>query len=61
MAKIAILNLPFAGSDLFNDSESFMQELSESELDVQGGLFPFLSLPVICTQGEDMPCITRAN
>lgn len=61
MAKIVILNLFSAGYDLFDDSESFMQELSGSELDLQGGLVPFLKLPVICTQGEDMPCITRAN
>jgi hypothetical protein len=61
MVKIIILSLPSAGYDLFDDSESFMQDLSESELDLQGGLVPFLRLPVICTQGEDMPCITRAN
>ena len=38
MASIKIKNLQPAGSDLFNDSESFMNELTESELiDSNGG------------------------
>ena len=39
MANIKLQNLTsFAGADLFNDAESFMQDLSEHELDLQGGI-----------------------
>jgi hypothetical protein len=38
MANIKLQNLTsIVGSDLFNDSESFMRDLSEDELVVQGG------------------------
>ncbi|MEH1853590.1 MAG: hypothetical protein V7L11_18400 [Nostoc sp.] len=38
MANIKINNLNTAGSDLFNDSESFLNELTDSELNMtQGG------------------------
>ncbi|HBB33686.1 MAG TPA: hypothetical protein DDZ80_29370 [Cyanobacteria bacterium UBA8803] len=37
MANIAISNLSPSGSDLFDDSESYLQELSEQELNLQGG------------------------
>ncbi len=41
MANIAISNLHPVGSDLFfADSESYMAELSEAELGIQGGLKP---------------------
>lgn len=39
MANITIFNLYYAGSDLFSDAESYMTELSEAELGIQGGLF----------------------
>ncbi len=41
MASIQIHNLP-AGSDLFIDSESFMTELSDAEMMMQGGISPAL-------------------
>jgi hypothetical protein len=39
MATINIKNLNPAGSDLFVDTESYLQELSESELNTQGGVY----------------------
>ncbi|WP_310485388.1 hypothetical protein [Chamaesiphon sp. VAR_48_metabat_403] len=42
MANIKLRDLAsIAGADLFNDSESFMQELSENELSLQGGIKDF--------------------
>jgi hypothetical protein len=39
MANIEIENLQLAGSELFQDSESFLNEMSDSEIwSVQGGL-----------------------
>ncbi len=42
MANIKLIDLAgkIAGFDLFNDSDSFMQDLSEHELDLQGGKAP---------------------
>ncbi|WP_138498531.1 hypothetical protein [Nostoc sp. PA-18-2419] len=41
MANIAISNLRPAGADLFDSSESFMNDLTDSELDMtKGGLTP---------------------
>ncbi|NCR18725.1 MAG: hypothetical protein GPJ22_16325 [Microcystis aeruginosa LL13-03] len=37
MAKIVLSDLRLAGADLFTDSESFMMDLSDEELDVVGG------------------------
>jgi Ca2+/Na+ antiporter len=39
MAYITISDLRPAGSDLFVDSESFMSELTDDELGLQGGAF----------------------
>jgi len=39
MAYITISDLRPAGSDLFVDSESFMSELTDDELGLQGGGF----------------------
>jgi hypothetical protein len=40
MANIEVKDLTsIAGADLFNDYESFMQDLSESELILKGGGF----------------------
>jgi len=51
MANIAISNLSPSGFDLFNDSESYLQELSEQELSVQGGLMitPTITLTITTT------------
>lgn len=38
MANITISDLHPAGFDLFSDSESFLKNLSESEIDVKGGI-----------------------
>jgi hypothetical protein len=43
MANIAIPNLNPAGFDLLSDSESYMRELSDAELDAQGGVTPVLA------------------
>jgi hypothetical protein len=40
MASITISNLHPTGYALFDDSESFMTDLVDSELDVMGGLAP---------------------
>jgi len=48
MTAITISDLHPAGSDLFLDSESFLRDLSDSELQIQGGLFyPTITTPVI--------------
>jgi hypothetical protein len=39
MANIKISELQPAGSELFQDSESFLQELNDREMDVFGGNF----------------------
>lgn len=39
MSTIAILDLSPAGYDLFLDSESFMIDMDEDELGIQGGGF----------------------
>lgn len=39
MASINISDLQPKGFDLFSDSESYMRELSEGELSIQGGGF----------------------
>ena len=45
MANIKLHNLTsFAGADLFNDSESFMRDLSDDELESQGGISPAASV-----------------
>jgi hypothetical protein len=44
MANIKVRDLTsIAGTDLFNDSESFMQDLSDDELALQGGATPIAS------------------
>ena len=48
MASIKISELHPAGSDLFSDSESYMNELSEGEIGgIQGGMTPLLI--TLCT------------
>lgn len=42
MANIAISDLRPTGSDLFFDSESYMKDLSDGELNIQGGITPAL-------------------
>lgn len=51
MANIQLSNLAgkIAGFDLFNDSDSFMQDLSDNELDLQGGRVN-IQTPVITAQ-----------
>jgi hypothetical protein len=51
MANITLEDLvgyDVAGADLFNDSESFMRDLSDDELDVQGGITPIVGLATAC-------------
>jgi hypothetical protein len=43
MAKIVLSDLRPAGADLFTDSESFLHDLTETEIDTtQGGITPFI-------------------
>jgi hypothetical protein len=42
MASIKISDLHVAGSDLFSASESYMNEVSEGELNIRGGILPLL-------------------
>jgi hypothetical protein len=44
MANIAISDLRPAGYDLFSDTESFLINLSEEELCIQGGILTTLCL-----------------
>lgn len=45
MASIIISNIHPSGSDLLVDSETFLNELSSSdlEMDIKGGLTPFIA------------------
>ena len=53
MASIKINNLQPAGSDLFSDSENYLNELNDQELDlVNGGFFTpsiTITVPIIIT------------
>ncbi len=51
MSKIIISNLHSAGSDLFSDFEDYLNELSEGELSIQGGLFSLSSIIISWTRG----------
>lgn len=42
MAAIEIYELYPAGSELFSDSESYMNDLSDKEIGIQGGMIPKL-------------------
>jgi hypothetical protein len=37
-----LLTYETLGADLFSDSESFMRDLQEDDLNIQGGITPFL-------------------
>jgi len=39
MAKIKVNNLNKTGLELFDDSESYLHELTESEINLMGGCF----------------------
>lgn len=47
MATINISDLRPTGSELFSDSESFMEELSSGELGIQGGIINTLAAVAI--------------
>jgi hypothetical protein len=53
MATISISDLRLAGHDLLSDSESFLSNLSEEELSIQGGN-PSISGPV-----SSLVCLIR--
>lgn len=50
MARITISNLQPSGYALFSDSESYMTDLSDVELQVQGGISP--ATPAIAASSE---------
>ena len=39
MADIKIEDIQFTGNDFFSDSETFMNDLSDDEMGIQGGEF----------------------
>lgn len=43
MSSIKISDLRPTGPDLFYDSESYMKDLTEEEIDIQGGILPLLA------------------
>jgi hypothetical protein len=45
MANITISNLHPVGSELFSDSESYLSQLSEGDLEILGGFFRGLTAP----------------
>ncbi|NEP28094.1 hypothetical protein [Moorena sp. SIO3I6] len=49
MANIAISDLHPVGANLFEDSESFMMDLSDDQLDVKGGATPVILTIVVLT------------
>lgn len=53
MATICINNLNSTGSDLFADTESYLQDLSETELNVQGGLYSNSIITITITITRD--------
>ena len=53
MASIAIPDLNTPGLDLFQDSESFLNELTEDELNMtRGGITPFIPYAIASSE----PC-----
>jgi hypothetical protein len=54
MADIAISNLHATGADLFADSESYLNELTEAELSsTKGGFSPSpITIPIILASPE---------
>lgn len=48
MANITIANLHHAGSKLLLDSESYLNELDDNELSIQGGLPPISTWVCSC-------------
>lgn len=56
MASIQIHTLNPAGSDLFADDESYLKELTDSEMEVQGGLATLIIFVTIAC----IPCCVRA-
>jgi|688.fasta_scaffold502903_1 hypothetical protein len=48
MANIVISDLRPAGSEFFMDSESYMTDLSEDELGLEGGISPLVTSSVWC-------------
>jgi hypothetical protein len=51
MADIQISDLKITGSDLFNDTENYLQDLSDEEVDFQGGLTPLINFGYASSQG----------
>jgi lactobin A/cerein 7B family class IIb bacteriocin len=52
MATIKIHNLNAAGSELFNDSESYLNELTDEEMNMtNGGLTPLFIVMYSCSLG----------
>lgn len=56
MASIHINHLNSIGSDLFADNESYLQELSESQVSVQGG---DLTMPMVSIYFRTIDYLTR--
>ena len=61
MANIKISDLRPTGSELFADSESYMAELADSELDVSGGLWTVAVRLAAKSSVRCLNVINRAN
>lgn len=62
MANIEVNDINPVGSELFADSESFLNELNNDEMDIQGGFFMTLTgiTPgVWSTKSEGCKTVTR--
>ncbi|WP_310482291.1 hypothetical protein [Chamaesiphon sp. VAR_48_metabat_403] len=64
MANILVKDLvrnSIAEADLFNDSENFIQDLSENELSLQGGFHLKKSLDILPTLEPGNFCLVLIN
>jgi hypothetical protein len=53
MATISVYNLRETGADLFIDSESYLSELTEAELNTtKGGTISLVTIPIILASPE---------
>jgi hypothetical protein len=66
MTTIAISDLTTSGYTLFVDSESFMNDLSDSEIVIRGGTWSIRTISIncfdsiYCPRGEDLPPLFRS-
>jgi hypothetical protein len=47
MAKISISNLSISGAELFADTETYLYELTETEMDMTKGGYFYITAPTV--------------